>query len=574
MYKLFMAFRLLRVHRTIYFSIAGVALGILTLVVVTSIMGGFRRDMRTKIRGMLSHVVVTPVDRSLWFTNYDDLCGRIGRLPHVVGCAPRIEYDAWLGYRGIRSDVRFMGVDPARERGVSDLEAYFRKGNKLNFNFSPDWGGERRTKGVVTGAEVRGAGTVSLTTARDATTPILCLKDFEVVGRFRSEMADYDSNYVFMDLASAQEFLQVDAPPRINQLAVQVDDYEKHGPEVRRAILRELHRDSPSCLSENDHVFGECGKYRIMTWEQVRRNLLQAVDVERGIMIIIMFLIVVVACFNISTIYTLVVRAKTRDIGILRALGATEGGVTSIFLVSGGLCGLIGSAFGLALGLLLSYNVNEVADFIRVVSREINRMPRGSAGMAASALLAAGAAVVWNWIAFYKQRLPLPWFRILAAFLFLGAAAWFSTGWLDGYKPLGIHDMEAGTSSRGYFLAVVLVTWAILAGIWRLMDRWRNRPGWIFFGFSWTILFSALLLAVAAMSAIVTSILAMNPPPDWRGLELFPSNIYYLDRIPVYVDTSALILIVALTQVVSVIFSIYPALRAAASDPIEAIRDE
>src|SRR5258706_15483199 len=91
-------------------------------------------------------------------------------------------------------------------------------------------------------------------------------------------------------------------------------------------------------------------------------------------MYLLLSLVILVAGFNIVAIYTLVVRAKTRDIGILRALGGTEGGVTSIFLMSGGLCGLFGSIFGITLGLLLALNLNEILDFIRVVSREMNRM--------------------------------------------------------------------------------------------------------------------------------------------------------------------------------------------------------
>src|SRR5437773_2433805 len=113
MYKLFMAFRYLRAHKIIYFSIVGVTLGIMTMVVVTSLMGGFSRDMRSRIRGMQTPIVVTSFDKNLWITDYDAICEDIRKLPHVTGCAPRLEYDAWLGRGGSYSDVHIVGLVPS-----------------------------------------------------------------------------------------------------------------------------------------------------------------------------------------------------------------------------------------------------------------------------------------------------------------------------------------------------------------------------------------------------------------------------------------------------------------------------
>src|SRR5688572_28599844 len=100
MYKLFMALRYLRAHKVIYFTIVGVALGIMTMVVVTSLMGGFSRDMRSRIRGMQTHIIVTSIDKNLWITNYESISESIRKIPHVTGCAPRLEYEAWLGRGG------------------------------------------------------------------------------------------------------------------------------------------------------------------------------------------------------------------------------------------------------------------------------------------------------------------------------------------------------------------------------------------------------------------------------------------------------------------------------------------
>jgi lipoprotein-releasing system permease protein len=588
MYKLFMALRYLRAHKVIYFTIVGVALGIMTMVVVTSLMGGFSRDMRSRIRGMQTHIIVTSIDKNLWITNYDSISESIRKIPHVTGCAPRLEYEAWLGRGGSYSDVHIVGIVPEQEKKVSELETFFKKGGKQNFDFKTDSGEPTQHPGVVFGSELRGSGHVGMVTARHATTPILCVKDFEVVGRFRSGMVEYDSTYVFMDIASAQQFLQVEDPPRANVLAVSVENYERDGREVRQKIVEAFHARRP-CNNPEDHgpgVFGyRCGLYRTMTWEQSKRVLLQAVEVEKGMQYILLGLIVLVAGFNIAAIYTLVVRAKTRDIGILRALGATEGGVTSVFLMSGGLCGLFGSIVGIILGLLLAFNLNEILDFIRVVSREMNRMgldrtrplnfiERGSTIVAWATLSLAQAALIWNWLLLYKERRPHPWVRMVSAAIALGLAAWFSTGWMTDYVPHDHYDANFSPSSRGIFTAIIVAVWAAFCAAWRLLDPYRRRPSWIFFGFASTIFMIAANLGVFATHAIADGILLRKPEFSWPGLELFSRQIYYLDRVPVFVDYGALVYIVIFTLIVSLICSIYPAVRAAAANPVEAIRDE
>src|SRR5262245_41213583 len=179
MYKLFMAFRYLRAHKIIYFSIVGVAIGTLAMIVVTSLMGGFARDMRSRIRGMQTHISVVSADKNLWFKDYLELSERIRKIPHVSGCAPRLEYQAWLGRTGTFSDVHLVGILPEAEKSVSELETFFHKGGKQKFDFEHDDGSPARLPGVVAGSQVRGgSGKVGFLTARQSTTPILCAKDF------------------------------------------------------------------------------------------------------------------------------------------------------------------------------------------------------------------------------------------------------------------------------------------------------------------------------------------------------------------------------------------------------------
>jgi lipoprotein-releasing system permease protein len=592
MYKLFLAFRYLRAHKIIYFSIVGVAIGIMTMVVVTSLMGGFSRDMRARIRGMQAHIIVQSVAKDLWMKDYDVLRQDILKVPHVTGAAPRIEYEAWMGQQGNFDDVHLVGIVPEQEDGVSDIRKYFRAGGRNTFDFRFESGEVPKNPGIVVGTElrwrVRQAG---LMTARHGDGPMFLQKDFEVVGAFKSGMAEYDSKFLFMDLKSAQQFLRIDEPPLVNFVAVGVDDYEANGLKVREAIVNAIHARY-GCRTPEEHGAGyyfsggfRCGKFRTLTWEQSRRVLLQAVDVEKGIQYLLLFLIVLVAGFNIIAIYTLVVRSKARDIGILRALGATEAGVSSVFLASGGLCGLFGSFFGIGLGLLLSWYLNEIADFIRVFSRDLNRLsvdpdsflnvvPRGAAWAAALLLLASAVGLVWNWVVLYKERTRTPLGRMIAAGALIGVSAWVCTAWLPRFHPIHRHDPDFGPGGRWPVILAFTLIWAGFCALWRFLDRWRRRPAWVFFGAFATTFMSAFMVALAGAFAIATAILLARPEEGWAGLELFPSNIYYLDRIPVLVDYGALGWIVGVTLLVSIVFSIYPALRAAKADPIESIRDE
>src|SRR5688572_31224357 len=160
MYKLFMAFRYLRAHKIIYFSIVGVAVGIMAMIVVTSLMGGFSRDMKSRLRGMQTHIIVSAADKNLWMADYEAITELIRKVPHVTGCAPRIEYEAWLGRGGTYKDVHFVGILPEQERKVGDLETFFRKGGKTVFDLKPDSREPTDHPGVVLGSELSGGGTV------------------------------------------------------------------------------------------------------------------------------------------------------------------------------------------------------------------------------------------------------------------------------------------------------------------------------------------------------------------------------------------------------------------------------
>jgi hypothetical protein len=163
---------------------------------------------------------------------------------------------------------------------------------------------------------------------------------------------------------------------------------------------------------------------------------------------------------------------------------------------------------------------------------------------------------------------------MISAGVALFAAAWFSTGWMADYKPHDHYDADFGPYARWVFSGAIVGIWILFCIAWRFLDRYRRRPSWIFFGFAATIFMVAAAKGVFATMDIAAGILLGQPDYSWEGLELFSRKIYYLDRVPVFVDYGALVYIVIWTLFVSLCCSIYPALRAAAANPVEAIRDE
>jgi len=588
MYKLFMALRYLRAHRIIYFSIAGVAVGIMVMIVVTSVMGGFSRDIRHRIRGMQSHIVVRSASHDLVFTNYKELSDRILKLPHVTGCAPRLEYLAWLTTRrgvggrraseaGRTPDVQVIGIDPTQERGTGDIGDYFRRGEPGTFTQETFQVKEDSPPAMIVGSEITQGYVpeVILQTARQGDYPIYLRDKFQIVGWFKSGMAEYDSKLIFMHLGAMQKFLRVMEGPYANVLAVGVDDHERNGAAARRTILDLLHEVEP-CSHPERHRFYQCGNFVIRTWEEERRTLLQAVEIEKGIQSVILFFIVIVAGFNIIAIYTLMVRAKTRDVGVLKALGGTPAGITSIFLLSGASCGFVGSIVGIGLGLLLSQNLNEIVDFVRITSRELNGLEGGRSAVIASAVLAAvslGALIV-SWVGLYKRWTPWAAATAGAAGLMLAVTSWVFFSWIPGYEVREGYDWPIARSAR-IWIAIAAGGLPILwVGLRRLAQPLYDQFIGGVFRFVGTVLYSALGLGTLAAGCVSLALAMTRPGAEFQGYDLFPRQVYYLDRVPVLIDTGAIAIIVVMTLVVSVIFSIYPAIRAARTDPIEAIRDE
>lgn len=577
MYKLFLAFRYLRAHRIVYWSIAAVAVGTFAVICVSSIMGGFARDIRARIRGFQSDLTISGANADLWIKDYDRLCRQVRELPHVRFCAPRVEAMAWIGESREMQPMMVLGVDPAAE-AESPLSRFFANAGK-RFHFRRDDGEELDRPGVVSGSAVDelGLGTrFTLVTPRDHASPPLRRQRVEVVGQFESRMAEYDQNYLLMSLPALQEWLGL-VPPQnpaavVNRVVIALDDYAAHGRQTRRAVVELLHRQRP-CRKPQQHEQGLCGVYKVETWEEARSVLLQAISVERGIQFIILFLVVVVAGFNITAIYTLMVRAKTRDIGVVRALGATEKGVGWIFTLCGLLCGAFGAAFGAAMGWLVTEYINEIEAFAREWTQHLQPRFWQALGAAGLGLLSFVPLFLWWWgLGDVWRREKWRWGILTGALLAAATALAFQ--WTPGYTPGGRDP--AIPPSLVYWLPALVA--GAMIGITALRRAAEPLGGYLL-GAALQLLVTltgiVLSLGAVVFVAVTSFTVAMRrPPPFWRGFELFPRNVYYLDEIPVQRDAAWFVLTIVGALAVSIVFSLHPAARAAGYDPVSAIRDE
>ena len=334
---LFLALRYLRPQRTFVsvitvISVVGVTLGVMVLILVISVMTGFDLELRHKVLGLNSHLTVTsygPMD------DWESQMKTIDARPGVRGCSPFIVGPVLAKNRGRVFTPYLKGIDPAREGRVSSLPKYVVEGK---FDLSKDRvlvGREMaRRQGLFLGDRLTIYSPKSLETNGVAHLP----SQMVVGGIFESGMFEYDYGFIFCSLEAAQDLY--DLGDSVHGLAVMAGDLEKV-----EGVQRDLNALLPPPLRAN-------------TWMELNRRLFAAVAVEKNVMFFILFFIIIVAAFGIcSTLITITIQ-KTREIGVLKALGAGPFGIMSIFVLQGLVVGVIGTLLGLGAGMLLLHYRN------------------------------------------------------------------------------------------------------------------------------------------------------------------------------------------------------------------------
>lgn len=345
MFELFMSLRYLKAKRRQAFislitwiSVGGIAVGVMALIVVISVMTGMQNELRDKILGTYSHIVILNSFEST-VKDHELVIKKVKENPHVKAAAPYIYGEMLVSSETRSAGSVLRGVDPATEAEVTDLRKYMRGGDMKTALTAQYTDGEFTRRGVILGdalAHTLGVAqgdTVNLISPKGRMTPmgmVPKIEKFHVAGTFHSGMFQYDSGMVVVSLTAAQEFMNM--PDRVSGVEVKVDDIY-----AAADIARQLEK-----------TLGL--PYYARDWMEMNQNLFYALKMEKIAIFIILVLIVLVAAFNIVSTMIMVVMEKGRDIAILKSMGATRQIIMRIFFIEGFLIGLMGTVAGNILG--------------------------------------------------------------------------------------------------------------------------------------------------------------------------------------------------------------------------------
>lgn len=331
------------------FSMIGIALGVCALIVVLSVMNGFQMGIRDKILGLNAHVII--LSRENKIRDWPLVAEKALKVDRVTGASPFILSQAMVSHLGQVSGLVIRGVDPDTVDGVTLFRQSLTSGDPLVLNSrkedprQDESGKQISTKplpAIVLGKELAsnlGAGVgavVRLISPFGRTTPMgrtEWRQDFMVVDLFKSGFYEYDSSMAFLSLDQIRAFLGLDRV--VTGIELKVEDIYA-APEIARQVAVELGYP-----------------YWTRDWSETHSNLYAAFKLDKLAMWIILTLIVLVAAFNIVSTLIMVVMEKTKDIAILKSIGARSGSIMKIFIFQGLAQGVIGTGLGLALGLFL-----------------------------------------------------------------------------------------------------------------------------------------------------------------------------------------------------------------------------
>lgn len=300
-----------------FISVAGVAVGVAALIVVLSVMAGFDNDLKEKIIGANPHVLI---ENAAGMSDMDPVIDRVKEKEGAAAVSRYINGQVILKSKSATMGAVMRAIEPEQETSVTRLKSYIVRGS-LDL-------GQRQ---IVVGRELARIFGLDLGSKLTVVSPTDGKSyDFTVSGMFAYGMYDYDSNFVFAGLLDAQ---QVFAMPRlISAVGVRLNDAYK-ADEFARRLQADLNY-----------------MYTVRTWTDLNSNLFSALKLEKLTMFIILTLIVIVACFNIVSTLIMVVIEKTKDIGILKAIGAANSSIKFIFTLEGLIIGMTGTALGGAIG--------------------------------------------------------------------------------------------------------------------------------------------------------------------------------------------------------------------------------
>jgi lipoprotein-releasing system permease protein len=323
-------------------SMAGIALGVAALIVVLSVMNGFQKEVRDRMLSVLSHIEV--FDASGAMQDWQATAREAFQHKEVRGAAPYVAAQAMMTRDDTVRGVLIRGVLPEEEPRVSDVASQVKVGRfdaLLPGEFNIVLGSE-----LARGLRVGLGDKVTMIAPQGQVTPagvLPRLKQFTVVGIFEAGHHEYDSSLAFIHIDDALRMFKLDAP---SGLRLKIADMQR-APQVALELSKIL-----------------TGNVLILDWSKQNRTWFAAVQTEKRMMFIILALIIAVAAFNLVSTLVMTVTDKQADIAIMRTLGASPRSIMKIFMIQGALVGLLGTAIGVGLGVLVAQNIDVIVPFI------------------------------------------------------------------------------------------------------------------------------------------------------------------------------------------------------------------
>ena len=324
------------------FSFLGIMLGVATLIIVMAVMNGFRQELLSKILGLNGHLLIQPLEQPL--TDYADVAARVSKVNGVYLAAPLVEGQALASSPFNASGVVVRGMRGADLAKLTQVSQHIKQGTLDGFDDN---------QAIAIGARlaeqlsVRAGDNLTLVAPRGAVTPMGTtprIKAYKIAAVFEIGMSEYDSAFVFMPLTEAQAY------------------FNRNGD----VTAIEVYTDNPDRIDDFRRAVTEAAARPIymVDWRQRNATFFNALQVERNVMFLILTLIVLVAALNIVSGLIMLVKDKSSDIAILRTMGATQGAIMRVFLITGASIGVVGTVVGFLVGTLVCLNVESIRQFL------------------------------------------------------------------------------------------------------------------------------------------------------------------------------------------------------------------
>jgi lipoprotein-releasing system permease protein len=329
------------------FSFLGIMLGVATLIIVMAVMNGFRKELLDKILGLNGHLLIQPLESPL--TDWQQVAERVSGVNGIILAAPIVEGQALASSPFNAAGVLVRGVRGGDLEKLRSISGNIKQGTLEGFDEGQGVAIGRRLADQLS---LRSGDSVTLVAPRGAVTPMGTtprIKSYKIAAVFEIGMSEYDAAFVFMPLPEAQAY------------------FNRAGD----VTAIEVYTESPDRIDRYRKAVTEAAERPIfmIDWTQRNATFFNALQVERNVMFLILTIIVIVAAFNITSGLIMLVKDKGPDVAILRTMGASQGAILRIFLITGASIGFVGTLVGFLLGTLVCLNVESIRQFISWVTK-------------------------------------------------------------------------------------------------------------------------------------------------------------------------------------------------------------